>query len=70
MKQPKYAAGRALRWIMSRREPILATLVGIDLGLVRQGQIKEPHTVSYSETKSKEAQELNAELMTKYSEMI
>ena len=55
---------------MSRREPILATLVGIDLGLVRQGQIKEPHTVSYSETKSKEAQELNAELMTKYSEMI
>lgn len=55
---------------MPGRKPILATFVWIDLGLVRQGKAKEPHAVTYLETKSKEAQELDAELMTKYSEMV
>lgn len=35
-----------------------------------QGKVKEPHAVTYFETKSKEAQELDAELMTKYSELV
>lgn len=55
---------------MPRREPILATFILIDLGLVRQGKVKVRHATTYFETKSKEAQELDAELMTKSSEMI
>ena len=55
---------------MPGREPILSTFIRIDLGPVRQEKAKEPHAITYSETMSKETQELEAELMAKYTKMI
>ena len=70
MEQAKYAAGRALRWIMSRREPILATLIHIDLGIVRYLKVKVSHAVRYFKTNSKKTQELDAKFMTKNPKIV
>ena len=39
-------------------------------GSSQTGVFKEPHAVTYVEAKSKEAQEFDAEVMTKYSETV
>ena len=55
---------------MSRREPILATFIHIDLGIVRHLKVKESHAVRYLETNGKKTQELDAKLMTKNPETV
>lgn len=55
---------------MPGREPIIATFICIDLALVRQGKVKELHAITHLEITGKKAQKLDAELMTKDSEMV
>ena len=55
---------------MPGREPILSTFIRIDLDPVRQEKANVTHAISYSETKSKKAQELDAEPMAKDSKLV